>query len=214
MPRFVQVKLLRALQEKEIYRVGGESPISVTTRVIATTKRFLRDLIQQGVFREDLYFRLNVLPIHLPPLRSRREDILVLAQNFLQRFQGRRKLRFAPEILRLFTSYHWPGNVRELENLVERMAALATGPVVDGTHLPGFLRQQLANLADEGESPLNLARELAALEKHYLKWALLVSRGNQVQGAWLLGLSRTTFRSKLQKHGLLPDKQHNDDISS
>jgi two-component system, NtrC family, response regulator AtoC len=205
MPIRVQVKLLRALQEGEITRVGGEQPIKVDVRVISTTKQLLRGLIDKGVFREDLYFRLNVLPIHIPPLRERVEDILPLAYHFLSSFKRNSDLDFETEIQRLFCEYHWPGNVRELEHLVERMASLATGNKIDGGSLPGFLRQQL--LQDKRSRPIfggmNLQEEINKVEKRILEWALSAAEGNQSRAAGLLQLNRTTLRSKLLKFKII-----------
>jgi two-component system, NtrC family, response regulator AtoC len=205
MPLRVQVKLLRALQEGEIMRVGGEVPIKVDVRVISTTKQMLRGMTDNGTFRQDLYFRLNVLPIHLPPLRERVEDILPLVYHFLKRYQTQRKIDFDPTILRLFTEYHWPGNVRELENLVARMGSLSSSDLIDSSHLPGFLKEQL--LRDTRSQPilggLNLKDEIMKVERRLLQWALTTAGGNQSHAAALLQLSRSTLRSKMQKFAML-----------
>jgi two-component system, NtrC family, response regulator AtoC len=205
MPLRVQVKLLRALQEGEIMRVGGELPIKVDVRVISTTKQLLRGMTDKGTFREDLYFRLNVLPIHLPPLRERVEDILPLAYHFLNRSSNENKLDFDPSILRLFMEYHWPGNVRELENLVARMGSMTSSNVIDGTHLPGFLRGRVLRDSRSHALPagLNLKEEMRKVERRLLTWALTTAGGNQSRAAGLLQLSRTTLRSKMQKHKML-----------
>ena len=209
MPIHVQVKLLRALQEGEITRVGGEQPIAVNVRTISTTKRYLRELVRENKFREDLYFRLNVLPVHLPPLRERPEDILVLARHFLDLYRENRLMDFSDEVLQSFHEYHWPGNVRELKHLVERVVALSPDNTVRINSLPGFLRTG-ADLSGEHFPLINLPEELQAHERRLLDWAMEAAGGNQTRAAKFLGLSRTTLRSKLDRnrHTTRKSKDH------
>ncbi len=141
----IQVKLLRAIQEKEIMRVGGRKPVKVNVRIITATNKDLRELIKKGAFRQDLYYRLNVVPIHVPPLRERREDILPLISYFLGIFNRKfdRNARFTSEALVKFESYNWPGNVRELENTVERMVVLASGPLIRKRDIAEHIRERI-----------------------------------------------------------------------
>ena len=205
MPLQIQAKLLRALQERKVTRVGGESTINIDARVISTTKRLLRKNIKGGKFREDLYFRLNTLPIHISPLCERSQDIMLLANYFLGIFaKGRNKnLYFSKEVIWLLNNYEWPGNVRELENLVERMISLATTDKIPHTYLPKFLRQRLpADKAKIDLTLIDLNQKLWEVELQYLRWAMTVSSGNQTRAAELLGLTRTTLRSKMLKFNL------------
>lgn len=135
----LQVKILRVLQEKEIERVGGTGPRKVDVRIVAATNRNLEQEVEQGRFREDLYYRLNVIPLHLPPLRERGCDILLLTESFLTRFCARKQrpiLKIDPEVSKVFLAYHWPGNVRELENVIERLSILVDGNIVRLHDLP------------------------------------------------------------------------------
>lgn len=149
MDPLLQVKILRVLQEHEIERVGGNGPLKVDVRIVAATNRVLEEEVEAGRFREDLFYRLNVIPLHLPPLRERGEDILTLATAFLRRFcagQGRPLLTLSPLVRRVFMAYAWPGNVRELENFMERLSILTEGDVIEVDNLPGKLRKALADM--------------------------------------------------------------------
>ncbi len=153
----LQVKLLRVLQEKTFRRVGGTEDIQVDVRLIAATNRDLKEAIARGMFREDLYWRLNVIPIHLPPLRERKEDIPLLAREFLNRFakaQGREGLSLSPEAMRLLEAYDWPGNIRELENVIERAVALEPSDRLTPASLPDHLRSRIS--AHQRPQPLDL----------------------------------------------------------
>ncbi|WP_407313332.1 sigma-54-dependent transcriptional regulator [Desulfosporosinus sp. SB140] len=201
----VQAKLLRVLQERMFERVGGEKTINVDVRIIAATNRDLLKEAQEGRFREDLYYRLNVFPISVPPLRERREDIALLAEHFLERLKtyGGSKI-FAPEVLSRLTSYSWPGNVRELENVVERMVIISQGAVIGMESLPLF--DEPPTLAKNSE-PFVLPPEgvsLEEIEKSFLQQAMEQTGGNQSQAAKRLRLSRHAFLYRLEKYGIDP----------
>ncbi len=203
----LQVKLLRVLQERTFMRVGGTTDIKVDTRVIAASNRDLQEEVAKGVFREDLYYRLNVIPIHLPGLRDRKEDIPMLVDFFLRKFSGRGKetKTITPEALKLLMSYRWPGNVRELENTIERLMILSTEDTIRGEHVPDSLKNASArpelipaDIPDEG---LDLEALLSATEQTLLQKALKKSGGVKTEAAKLLGLSFRSFRHRLHKYG-------------
>jgi transcriptional regulator with PAS, ATPase and Fis domain len=193
-----QAKLLRCLQERSFKRVGGTRDLKVDVRVIAATNRSLDDMVKEGTFREDLFYRLNVIPIAIPPLRERKEDILPLARHFLadaNRTFHKLVKRFAPETEVLLLGYAWPGNVRELKNLVERLVILSTGESIDGHHMPPqFSRLSEGRPTEETPSE---ARTLAAIEKAYILKVMQQSNGNKSEAAKILGITRQTLRKKL-----------------
>src|SRR5687767_13384310 len=193
-----QAKLLRCLQERSFKRVGGTRDIKVDVRVIAATNRSLDDMVKEGTFREDLFYRLNVIPIAIPPLRERKEDILPLARHFLaeaNRTFHKLVKRFAPETEVLMLGYAWPGNVRELKNLVERLVILSTGESIDGHHMPPqFSRLSEGRPTEETPSE---ARTLAAIEKAYILKVMQQTNGNKSEAAKILGITRQTLRKKL-----------------
>ncbi len=212
----LQVKLLRVLQDRVFRRVGGTEDVEVDVRVMAATNRNLQELIVKGQFREDLYYRLNVIPIHLPPLRERREDIPLLAMNFLVKYrQGtKRPLRgVSPEGMELLLRYDWPGNVRELENAVERAVAMESSEILTAESLPDKLRGGKPDAGEEGQrSPLDLDATTARVEKEMLEDALRRRGGVQVRAAELLGISLRSFRYRAKKYGVeLKGKSHGDD---
>ncbi|MDI6791975.1 MAG: sigma-54 dependent transcriptional regulator [bacterium] len=193
IPLPVQVKLLRVLQTRSFERVGGERSVSVNVRIICATNKDLKKAIKEGAFREDLYWRLNVFPVHLPPLRERGEDILLLAEHFMAK-KSRRLFTVSKYSRDLLLSYHWPGNVRELENVIERAVLLSQGNV---------LRIDLAMGGMENYSKdRSLDQIVAETEKRLIEDALRRAGGVQAQAAKYLGLSRTTLQYKLQKYGL------------
>jgi two-component system response regulator PilR (NtrC family) len=204
----VQVKLLRAIQEREIRRVGDTRDVKVDVRLIAASNRDLVKAVADGVLREDLYYRLNVIPIHLPPLRDRTEDIALLVAHFIGRIAtdvGKTIAGISPEALAVLERYHWPGNIRELENVVERAIVLGSGEQITAESLPPHLAQP----AERGEFPveipaggMDLEELLAAVESRYIRLALDRAGGLQVRAAELLRLSFRQFRYKIQKHGL------------
>jgi two-component system response regulator PilR (NtrC family) len=223
----IQVKLLRVLQERVFRRVGGTEDVEVDVRVIAATHQDLMELIHKERFREDLYYRLNVIPIHLPPLRERREDIPLLAMNFLAKFSGenKRPIRgIAPEAMELFLGYDWPGNVRELENAIERAVALGTGAVLTPESLPDQVRnpgpatgdrrpetrdqgQELQSPGSGLKSPVDLDAVVSRVERDLILEALRQAGGVQKRAAQMLGLSFESFRYRMKKHGIEPGEQ-------
>jgi two-component system, NtrC family, response regulator PilR len=208
IPQSVQVKLLRATQEREVRRVGDTRDTKVDVRLIAASNRDLTKAVADGVLREDLYYRLNVIPIHMPPLRDRIEDIPLLVAHFLDRLNksaGKNVHSLAPEALAILERYHWPGNIRELENIIERALVLGSGDLLSPESLPPHLRAPRDERTVNVEIPpsgVNLEDTLERIEHRYIRLALERSGWLQVRAAELLGLSFRQFRYKLQKHGL------------
>jgi DNA-binding NtrC family response regulator len=197
----VQSRLLRVLQEQEIKRVGGTEPIKVDVRVIAATNKALEALVKAHTFREDLFYRLSVVTITLPPLRERRDDIRLLAEHFLRKFAqdaGKRVERIAPEALALLTAYGWPGNVRELEHAIERAVVLTQNPTLLPQDLPPDLQA-----APEGR-PLGGAEvlPLREVERRHLLFALERAKGNRKRAAEWLGVTRRTLYRMADRHGI------------
>ena len=200
-PEEIQVKLLRVLQEREIRRIGDTQPIQVDVRVIAATNRCLEERIQNGQFREDLYYRLNVVPIELPLLRERTEDIPLLACHFLQQHaksHNRPAKAISEAAMKHLIAYDWPGNVRELEHAIERSVILCEGATIEPDDLPP--RQRNTEPADDDEALTILVQRY---EKTLIQTALTRHRGNQYRAAKELGVSRQSLQYKLKKYGLL-----------
>ncbi len=202
----IQVKLLRALQEKEIDKVGATHPIKVDVRIIAATNRSLEKLIRENKFREDLYYRLSVIPITVPPLRERREDIPLLAHFFLGKYAQKfgKELSLDRKVLRVFDSYSWPGNIRELENLMERLAALIEEERISVEDLPSFMTSPLSEV---GEFVMNLPPDGVSMDKveeYLLREALRRNDWNQTRAAKFLRITRNTLIYRMQKYGLSP----------
>jgi DNA-binding NtrC family response regulator len=197
-----QAKLLRVLQEREIRRVGGTATIPIDIRVIAATHKDLAEGIRSGTFREDLFYRLNVIPIVIPPLRDRKEDIPALVRHFLSR--SPRPKQIEPEVLRLLTRYDWPGNVRELQAVIERVSVLTKGPEITPADLPFELREEGRRPgASQGEfeiPPEGIVFE--TWERNLLAQALSRSQGNMAEAAKLLGMTYRTFQYRAMKFGL------------
>lgn len=206
MPLNMQAKLLRFLQEKTFERVGGTETLRVDVRVVAATNRNLADAISKGVFREDLYYRLNVIPIHLPPLRERKEDIPLLAEHFLAKFQPTYLVnRISQPAMEMLCSYNWPGNIRELQNVIERAAIICNGSEITPDHLPKELQVQKNNSSTTGITVVNLPEggiSLEEVEKQLIVKALERSGGNQTRAAQLLGITRSALLYRMQKHGI------------
>ncbi len=201
IPLEVQVKLLRVLQEKEIERVGSSTPIKIDVRVIASTKADLKQLISKGKFREDLYYRLNIIPINLKPLRERKEDIIPLFNYFLLEFSDGRNFQVDENVYKILTNYHWPGNVRELKNIVERLSILCHDCKIDSSKLPQELLTGYSseiNLPDYSNKPLY--QVLEEIEIQLIKDALLKTNFNKAKAADLLGLPPSTLKSKIEKY--------------
>lgn len=201
MPPALQVKLLRVLQERQFYPVGSEKPLSVDVRVIVATNKNLAELVKQGLFREDLFYRIHVIPIELPPLRERREDIPLLAESFLKKFSSQmdKKIKgLAPAALQRLMLHVWPGNVRELENTMEYAVAMTVQDVItEDLILPGE-----TGTGEESLTPLKEARD--AFEKRYLVRLLELTQGNVSNAATIAGRYRADLYTLLKKHELSP----------
>ena len=215
VPGAIQVKLLRVLQEREFERLGGTKTLKVDVRVIAATNQDLRAALEQGTFREDLYYRLNVVPISIPPLREHKEDIPYLVDHFLARFareSGKRITGLTPAAMTVLMDFHWPGNIRELENIIERAVALSSATMLDvgdirldvgpgGTAVGGP-----GGAGGDASAPfLPPGMTLEQYEDEIIKEALRRANGNKSQAARMLGLSRNAFRYRLSKLGV-PDE--------
>jgi len=204
----MQVKLLRVLQERKLRPVGATEETSVDTRVIAATNRDLASMVAAGTFREDLYYRISVIPIELPPLRERADDISDLATHFVQKFCGstNRTLAITETAMRLLERYSWPGNVRELEHTIERAVALETTPSIEPERLPekitNYNPHRVAEAMEFPDEGINLTAHLDQLEKTYVVEALGRTNGNQTNAAELLRLSVRSLRHLLDKHGI------------
>lgn len=199
----MQAKLLRVLQEKTFERVGGIESVKVDVRIVAATNRDLTAAIETGTFREDLYYRLNVIPIHLPPLRERKEDIQLLVRYFLDKLDVKKRIQeVTPEAMQALVNYQWPGNVRELENVIERAVIIAGGDEIALEHVPFYNRPKAAGqqsiiseIPDDGIS-------LEEVEKLLLVKAMAKTDGNQTRAAQLLRISRPTLLYRMEKYGL------------
>jgi two-component system, NtrC family, response regulator AtoC len=210
MPISLQVKLLRVLQEREFERVGGNSTVKIDVRIIAATSSDLEQMVKDGTFREDLYYRLNVIPINLPPLRERREDIPLLVQKFVEQFSESHKLEsktVSPQVMKALMAYDWPGNVRQLENLVERMVALTGNrPAILAADLPAELNNRdvlnyvpFIEIPEEG---INFQDVVTDMERELIVQSLRKTNGNKKLAAKLLNLKRTTLIEKIKRIGL------------
>ncbi|MCL4707188.1 sigma-54 dependent transcriptional regulator [bacterium] len=200
----LQIKLLRVLQEKEFERVGGEETVSVDVRVIAATHRILKEEVASGRFREDLYYRLHIVPINLPALRQRLDDLPVLVEHFLQRLGHELRkpnLQIAPATLDMMRNYHWPGNVRELENVLERAAVLCEGADITLADLPPLVKDRNAILSLSDDN-LDLNKTLEEVERAMLERAMTRAHGVKAEAARILGIKTTTLLYKLGKYGM------------
>ncbi|MDX1503204.1 MAG: sigma-54 dependent transcriptional regulator, partial [Thermoanaerobaculia bacterium] len=208
MPTSMQVKLLRALQEKRVRKVGGNREEPVDARIIAATNRDLQQMVQEGLFREDLFYRINVIPIDLPPLRRRREDVPLLVDYFLlkcSREMGVEPKRVTVEAMKLLEGYDWPGNVRELENVIERALALSAGENLSAEDLPEQVRTGRPQPSDTVQLPaegLALEPYLDDIRRQLMAEALDRCDGVQTQAADLVGMSFRSFRYYAKKLGL------------
>jgi two-component system response regulator AtoC len=202
----MQVKLLRVLQENEIRPVGDSKPMKVNVRVIAATAKNLEEEVKRGLFREDLYYRLNVLAIALPPLRERPEDIPQLCRYFLERFNtkmGKAVQDIAPAAMGVLLDYNWPGNVRELENVIERAVLLAEGTLLSAEHFTlEVAGAGKAGQTGEGHGGLSLKEAQRAIEKRLITQALQETGGNRTQAARLLEISHPSLLSKIKTYGI------------
>jgi len=219
MPAHLQMKLLRVLQEQEIERVGGSRRIKLNVRVISATNANLEADVKEGRFREDLYYRLNVIPILLPPLKERREDIPLLVRHFLQKScqeMQRKLMSVSPAAMHALEDYDWPGNVREMENVIERSVALTDGEQIERKDLP----PDIAGSSDElpngrlaprvTEAGIDMPATVAELEREMIRDALSLGKGVKARAAALLGINRTTLVEKIKRLGLQDDPSPTD----
>ncbi|NTV13967.1 MAG: sigma-54-dependent Fis family transcriptional regulator [Desulfobulbaceae bacterium] len=202
MSTSMQVKLLRALQEREVMRVGGNSPIKVNVRFVAATNRNLQEEVSSGRFRQDLYYRLNVVSLRIPPLAERKGDIPILIQHFIRKYSAimeKKVEAVSPEVAEILQQYDFPGNVRELENIIERGIALATGLLIETTQLPEDLQETtlLTFRRRQGALP-----SLAEQERAYIEWVMSETGNNKTEAAKALGIDRVSLWRKLKKLGL------------
>jgi len=191
----MQVKLLRVLQDKEVYMIGSKKPQKVNVRIIAATNVDLSNLVKKCEFREDLYYRLNVLNMNVPPLRERGEDILLLIHHFANKFAkeaNKPKIQFSDKALQILKDYNWPGNVRELQNVVQRLVIMTEGNIIDVPDLPSIMR--FSSLREKG-----ITRTLAEVEAEYIHNVLANVDGNKTKAAKILGIDRKTLREKIKK---------------
>lgn len=212
----LQVKLLRVLQEKRIERVGSSKPITINTRVIAATHKNLEQLIKKGQFREDLYFRLNVIPIHIPSLKNRKSDLPILINYFIQKFNQEKKKRisgFSTEAFEALQNYTWPGNVRELENLVERLTIIIGEGMIQLSDLPprysNITSKNISDDIDIPESGIDFNQMVSDFENKLIMKALEKTGWNRNKAAHLLKINRTTLVEKIKKKGLKSDQDLN-----
>jgi two-component system, NtrC family, response regulator AtoC len=209
VPPATQVKLLRVLQEREFERLGGTRTVKVDVRLVAATNRDLRAALEEGTFRQDLYYRLNVVPIDIPPLRDHKEDIPDLVNLFVDRFSraaGKPITGVTPDAMTLLMAFHWPGNVRELENIIERGVALSNGPLLGASDI----HLDTSHSKPPSDAPVALPPEGMTLEQwedEMIREALRRSNGNKSQAARLLGLSRNALRYRLSKIGITDDPE-------
>ena len=203
LPLPLQAKLLRVLQEQTFERLGSTKVIKVDVRIIAATNRELEQMIKKGEFREDLYWRLNVVPIYLPTLKERIEDIPILVDHFLNKFNSHygKNVKISSDVLNIFLKYSWPGNVRELENLIERLVLLCENEVIKKEDLPFYIIEEAENVKKK-PSPRGLPREISELEKEKILEALRLCEFNQSRAARLLGLTRTQLCYRIKKYDL------------
>ena len=198
----MQAKLLRVLQEKELERVGGTKTIKLDVRVIASTNRNLEEMVEKKEFRGDLYYRLHVVPIYIPPLRKRREDIMPLVRYFIQHYGGDENTDLTPGVTRILEENDWPGNVRELQNVIEFAMIVRSGNIIEIKDLPQYLRGDCYKEEKESAEPRRLKDAIEDLERQMIRDALERNKGNKSVAINELGLSRRSFYEKLEKYGL------------
>jgi DNA-binding NtrC family response regulator len=216
IPFELQVKLLRVIEERTFERVGGEQSLEVDVRIVCATKKDLKQMVSDGKFREDLYYRLNVVKIKLPPLRERQEDISVLAQHFLKKLSEEKNKsvkNFSPEVQKILLRHDWSGNVRELENVVEHAVTLSKSDGISEDDLPDYIRDAhahggLFSLDFSGNKHIDFSEAISTVEAKLICWALNEAGGNQVRAAELLSIPRTTLRDKLARLQFLTNPSH------
>ncbi|NQT56569.1 MAG: sigma-54-dependent Fis family transcriptional regulator, partial [Desulfobacteraceae bacterium] len=201
--------LLRVLQEMEFERVGGTRTIKVDVRVLSASNRNIKDDVAEGIFREDLFYRLNVIQIEVPPLRERTDDIPLLVKHFIEKYKSEKekgKIELSPEVWKTVYAYPWPGNVRELENVIESAVVLSTGEMITGEDLPDYLlekREEEIDLDKIVPMNLTLPEAFERLEEKLIKRALKYSDQVQSRAAEMLGISRHVMHYKMKKYGML-----------
>ncbi|QER41856.1 GAF domain-containing protein [Thermodesulfobacterium sp. TA1] len=210
LPLSLQAKLLRVIQEKTFERIGDTKPIKVEVRIIAATNRDLEAMIREGTFRDDLYFRLNVIPIYIPPLRERKEDIPLLVEHFLKKFnqEYNKNVQVSAEVMEKLVAYHWPGNVRELENTLERLVVLAEKEFISLEDLPFYIRQASLEFKIKREKDFQeklLPNQIELIEKKAIEEALKACKYNQTKAAKLLGLTKRQISYRIKKYGILTE---------
>ncbi len=213
VPLETQAKLLRVIQEREFMRLGGVDVIRVDVRIIAATNSDLKTLVDENAFREDLYYRLNVINLFLPPLRQRKEDIPLLAQHFLKKYgeeNGRSGLQLSSEAVQSLLDYDWPGNVRELENVIERAVVLADGPVINRRLIPEHVRSgpqfRLPQVVVPEEG-ISFRDVITGFEKRLIESSLKTSGGVQKKAAQLLGLKPTTLNEMIKRYNIILERK-------
>ncbi len=205
-----QAKLLRVLQEKEFTRVGGTQLIRVDIRLITATNKDLRKALQEGSFREDLYYRINVIPLHLPPLRERKEDIPLLINHFLAKKaeeENQAIKQISPDALKLMVNYEWPGNIRELQNIIEQVVTLCPSPNIQSEDLPTHFRQHIRSNSLKGQAfsgNLSFERAVEAFERDIILEALEKTNYIQTHAAELLGITRRILKYKMDTLRITP----------
>jgi transcriptional regulator with PAS, ATPase and Fis domain len=208
LPLVMQTKLLRILQEREVERIGGVNKYPIQVRIVCATNRDLKEMVTQGKFREDLFYRLNIIQLHIPPLRERKEDIPILLSYYLKEICDKYQVpmkRFTSEAVAFFRSYSWQGNIREMVNSIERLVTLVDGDVIDVGHLPITMWEKDVSVEKEPVVP-SLIQEARndgnKREKEVIVQALKNAAGNKSKAAEILGIHRTTLYQKLKKHGI------------
>jgi DNA-binding NtrC family response regulator len=197
----IQAKLLRVIQEREFMKVGDQEKIKLDIRIISASNRNLEERVKAGEFREDLFYRLSVVPIHLPPLRKRKEDIPILINHFLEKYSRKIKKpvpKVSPEAMEIFTEYAWPGNVRELEHTIERILILEDTNIIRTRDLPSFISQRQGEFQMLSEDPVTMKE----LEKRYIRFVLRHTKGRKTDAAKILGINRKTLGLKIKKYDL------------
>jgi len=203
----LQPKLLRVLETKTFRRVGGTRDITADVRIIAATNRNLSDLVEHKMFREDLFYRLNVMPLRLPPLRERDRDVMLLARHFLESLNigGKKKIKgFSADCEKYLMSYSWPGNIRELKNVIERAVILCDGPLITPEYLSRELTEEVRGAPPGGEPSVDgIMQSLEEVERSHILRVMEHAGGNQSMASRVLGISRSTLINKLKKYGQL-----------
>ncbi len=205
LPLNMQAKLLRVLQEKEVRRVGGEKTIKINPRIISATNKDLEKMVKEEKFREDLYYRLNVVEIKIPPLRERKEDIGILLHYFLDemcRENGKPRMTLSKEAYKILENYRWKGNIRELKNTVENMVVLSDSSIIEKDAIPSYIVESAKNSTDDEDYPLDLTSAIEKLEIKNITKALEMSKGNKAKAAKILNIPRTTLYYKLDLYGI------------